>query len=82
VAVSWPGEPVELYTGECSGMIVRRPRGEKGFGYDPVFLFPQLGKTMAELPLDEKNRISHRSAAVRKALKSLKRRAAATGYPE
>jgi len=47
------------------GVIIRHPRGENGFGYDPLFLVPDLGRTIAELPAGEKNRISHRGKAVR-----------------
>ena len=67
VAVSWPDRPTELYSGACEGRIVRRGRGENGFGYDPVFYIPELGKTMAELTPAQKNRISHRSGAAKKA---------------
>jgi|TARA_B100001971_G_scaffold87939_1_gene81226 XTP/dITP diphosphohydrolase len=52
-------------------MIVRQARGDSGFGYDPVFYVPMLGKTMAELTSEEKNRISHRSVAARKASEAL-----------
>ena len=74
IAIAWPREPVELFTGECQGRIIRDPRGANGFGYDPVFLLPELGMTMAELSAAEKNRVSHRSAAARKAVASLKSR--------
>jgi len=50
--------------GEWHGEIVLEPRGSGGFGYDPYFLLPGLGRTAAELPLDEKNRISHRALAL------------------
>ncbi|MFH1575239.1 MAG: RdgB/HAM1 family non-canonical purine NTP pyrophosphatase [Acidobacteriota bacterium] len=50
--------------GECRGVIAVEPRGSNGFGYDPVFLVPELGKTFAELAQEEKNRISHRARAV------------------
>jgi XTP/dITP diphosphohydrolase len=55
-----------LYTAEgiVRGLIIDRPRGSHGFGYDPVFLLPELGLTMAELPTERKNRISHRARAV------------------
>ena len=54
----------EWYTeGECTGRIISSPRGQRGFGYDPVFLFPDLGRTMAELLPEEKHRISHRARA-------------------
>ena len=49
--------------GECAGRIIDTPRGSGGFGYDPVFLIPELGRTMAELTPEEKNRISHRARA-------------------
>ncbi|HXU03653.1 MAG TPA: RdgB/HAM1 family non-canonical purine NTP pyrophosphatase [Polyangia bacterium] len=52
-------------SGDCAGEILLHPRGDLGFGYDPLFLLPALGRTMAELPLDEKNRLSHRAAAFR-----------------
>ena len=75
IAVAWPDEPLELFTGECKGRIVREPRGSNGFGYDPIFLLPDVGKTMAELTSEDKNRISHRSAAARKAVAALKQKA-------
>jgi XTP/dITP diphosphohydrolase len=49
--------------GECRGLVSEHPRGSNGFGYDPIFLFPELGRTYAELTEDEKNRYSHRSNA-------------------
>ncbi|MBM4033834.1 MAG: RdgB/HAM1 family non-canonical purine NTP pyrophosphatase [Planctomycetes bacterium] len=48
----------------CPGRIIRAPRGHDGFGYDPVFLYPELGLTFAELPMEAKNRVSHRGRAV------------------
>jgi XTP/dITP diphosphohydrolase len=50
-------------SGSCEGQILPVPRGEGGFGYDPLFLLPGLGRTMAELSVEEKNRLSHRAAA-------------------
>jgi len=84
IAIAWPvrqtqgklSEPAELYTGECYGRIISQPRGLNGFGYDPAFLFPALGRTMAELSTEEKNRVSHRSIAARKAAAALRQRAA------
>ena len=52
-------------------MIQYEPRGEEGFGYDPIFYLPSYGLTMAQLPLEEKNRISHRANAAGKAVKAL-----------
>jgi len=51
--------------GAVEGVILEEPRGDGGFGYDPLFLVPSLGRTMAELPLDVKNGLSHRGAAFR-----------------
>jgi XTP/dITP diphosphohydrolase len=73
VALARPGRPVRLYSGECPGRIVANPRGDNGFGYDPIFLLPEMGVTMAELPPAEKDRISHRGIAARKALEDLRR---------
>ncbi len=57
-----------LFEGACEGKITTEKRGEKGFGYDPVFLPEEYQKTFAELSSDEKNRISHRGRAVQKFL--------------
>ncbi len=61
-----------IYKGEgcLCGRITTEPVGKNGFGYDPVFLVPSLGKTLAELSSEEKNRIGHRGIAVRDALKN------------
>lgn len=50
--------------GTCEGIILGQPRGSNGFGYDPLFYIPDLGKTLAEIELAEKNRISHRAQAI------------------
>ena len=52
--------------GVCPGRISTEPRGDNGFGYDPIFYFSALQRTMAELPPEVKNRISHRAAAIRR----------------
>jgi len=52
--------------GSCEGHIAPAPRGDQGFGYDPIFYLPEFQKTMAELPLKTKNRISHRARALEK----------------
>jgi len=57
-----------LFHGRLPGRIIAEKRGANGFGYDPVFLVPEYGKTLAELSLDIKNRISHRAQALRKAI--------------
>ncbi len=64
--VSNDDEPV-LCNGECTGIIAFEPQGDNGFGYDPIFWLPEFGKTMAELPLEKKNEISHRGKAARQA---------------
>jgi XTP/dITP diphosphohydrolase len=55
---------LHIFEGYCEGEIIPVERGSGGFGYDPIFLLPELGKTMAELSLEEKNRLSHRARAV------------------
>ena len=50
--------------GECPGILARGPTGDGGFGYDPIFYLPELGKTMAQLTPEEKNKISHRAKAL------------------
>ena len=55
------------FEGIVEGTIVVQPRGTGGFGYDPIFYFPEYHKTMAELPMDVKNKISHRARAAEKA---------------
>jgi XTP/dITP diphosphohydrolase len=63
-----------IATGAWHGEIALTPRGSGGFGYDPVFLDPRLGKTSAELSAAEKNRASHRGAALRRMIESLQKR--------
>ena len=72
IAIAEPGRPTLLYQGSCEGRIVSEPRGDNGFGYDPVFLFPNIGLTMAELSTERKNGVSHRAEAARKAARSLR----------
>lgn len=67
IAIANPGGRAELCYGECQGMIAFEAKGENGFGYDPIFFLPEIGKTMAELPLEMKNQISHRARASQKA---------------
>ncbi|MFQ5664454.1 MAG: RdgB/HAM1 family non-canonical purine NTP pyrophosphatase [Terriglobia bacterium] len=70
--------PLAIISDSCAGRILEAPRGHRGFGYDPLFFFPPLGKTMAELPLAEKNQHSHRGKAFRKLLAYLRDRAPAS----
>jgi XTP/dITP diphosphohydrolase len=67
IAIVNPGRKASLFRGECRGMITKAPRGEHGHGYDPVFYVPELQKTMAELTMEEKNKLSHRARAAEKA---------------
>jgi XTP/dITP diphosphohydrolase len=71
IALAWPDGRVEYFCGRCDGLIVAEPRGTEGFGYDPIFYFPELARTMAELPEEVKNRISHRARAAEKARERL-----------
>ncbi|MCH9037359.1 MAG: XTP/dITP diphosphatase [Chloroflexi bacterium] len=68
VAIAIPSGEVELCRASCEGIIGLEPSGASGFGYDPVFYLPQLGKTMAQLDMEGKNRISHRARAVRQSV--------------
>lgn len=75
IAIAEPGGAVETRSGECAGLIALSPAGETGFGYDPVFYIPELGRTMAQLTMEEKNRVSHRGRAGRQARRLLADRA-------
>lgn len=72
IAIATPGGEVDLCHGECRGLIALEPKGGEGFGYDPVFFLPELGKTMAELPPEVKNRLSHRGQAAQMAINVLR----------
>jgi XTP/dITP diphosphohydrolase len=63
-AFAVPGKKTVVVEAACKGAIVAAPRGTQGFGYDPLFLIPALGRTMAELTPSEKNSISHRALAL------------------
>jgi XTP/dITP diphosphohydrolase len=73
VAISTPAGELYYTEGICPGEIIDQERGQNGFGYDPVFLLPELGLTMAELSMSEKNRLSHRARAVQAALPLLEK---------
>jgi len=73
IAIATPDGGVTFCRGECRGTIVREPRGELGFGYDPAFFIPELGRTVAELPPGVKNRVSHRGRAAAEARRVLLR---------
>ena len=78
IAISEPGRAITLHHGSCDGQIVSEPRGDNGFGYDPIFLLPDIGLTMADLSDERKNMVSHRAEAARKAARSLRDRVSHT----
>jgi XTP/dITP diphosphohydrolase len=73
IAIAIPERDVHIVEGNCYGEIIPKERGTGGFGYDPIFLLPGLNKTMAELEMEEKNRLSHRAKAVINAIPVLER---------
>ena len=75
IAIATSEGEIEVCRGECQGLIALEPRGKNGFGYDPVFFLPEFDKTMAELPLHIKNRISHRGKAAHDAYRILEQMA-------
>jgi XTP/dITP diphosphohydrolase len=68
IALAWPDGRCTTVEGQVDGLIIDQERGTNGFGYDPLFLVPEYGKTMAELPAEIKNRISHRGRALHQLL--------------
>lgn len=68
IALAWPDGRCQTFSGRVDGLIIDAPRGTRGFGYDPLFLVPEYGKTMAELSPEIKNRISHRAKALQQVL--------------
>ncbi len=64
ISIAVPSGPALTYEGRCEGEITLEPRGASGFGYDPVFYYPEYNKTFAELDGEEKNRVSHRGKAL------------------
>jgi XTP/dITP diphosphohydrolase len=79
IAVAVPDGDVHLSEGFCEGEIIPEERGTGGFGYDPIFLLSELGKSMAELSMEEKNRLSHRARAVMNAKQILDQLFKSTG---
>lgn len=73
IAIAIPDQGIHITNGECEGEIIPEERGTGGFGYDPIFFIPEVGKTMAELGLNEKNRLSHRAKAITNAKPILNR---------
>lgn len=73
VAIATPDGKLRFAEGDCYGEIIPEERGSGGFGYDPIFLIPAPGQTMAELDMDKKNRLSHRALAVTNAIEILRK---------
>ena len=73
IAIAVSENDVQVVDGDCYGEIIPEERGTGGFGYDPIFFLPELGKTMAEFDMEEKNRLSHRARAVMNAIPLLKK---------
>ncbi len=68
VVICFPNGEYRSFEGVCNGEIIPEERGNNGFGYDPIFLIPEINQTMAELSMEQKNRISHRARAIQAAL--------------
>jgi XTP/dITP diphosphohydrolase len=64
ISIAVPSGPALTYEGRCEGEITTSPKGDSGFGYDPVFYYPEYGKTFAEISSEDKNRVSHRGKAL------------------
>ena len=64
ISVAVPTGAALTYEGRCEGLITEEPMGENGFGYDPIFYYPPLQKTFAQLSREEKGRVSHRGEAL------------------
>ena len=64
IAIAVPRGPALIYEGRCEGVLTHEPKGENGFGYDPLFYYPPLKRTFAQLSTEEKNRVSHRGKAL------------------
>lgn len=71
MALAYEGQVRGMWKGVCSGSITRKPQGNEGFGYDPIFFCPETGRTFAEMSAAEKNRVSHRGRALNAAIADL-----------
>ena len=72
IAVVFPDGEEKTFFGKCDGRILEERRGANGFGYDPIFFVPEYNMSMAEIPMEDKNKISHRSRAISEMMKGLK----------
>jgi XTP/dITP diphosphohydrolase len=64
ISIAVPSGAALTYEGRCEGLIAEAPAGENGFGYDPLFYYPSLNRTFAQLSVEEKNQVSHRGKAM------------------
>jgi XTP/dITP diphosphohydrolase len=64
LSLATPGGPALTWEGRCNGTITTERQGESGFGYDPIFFYEELGKTFAQIPMEEKSKVSHRGKAM------------------
>ena len=64
ISIAVPTGAALTYEGRCEGVLTREPEGNNGFGYDPLFFFPELNKTFAQLSMEEKAKVSHRGKAL------------------
>lgn len=74
IACAYPDGTVDTAIGKIEGKLAHEPKGENGFGYDPIFFLPERGCTTGELEPEEKNKISHRGIAIRKMVDILKKK--------
>lgn len=81
VACAWPDGRTAVWRGECPGVLLREPRGQGGFGYDPIFYLPEYGQTFAEMDQQLKNKISHRARAMEQCAAGLAERMKAASGP-
>lgn len=65
ISIAVPTGAALTYEGECKGVITEKPAGDNGFGYDPLFFYPEFNKTFAQLTIEEKGRVSHRGKALK-----------------
>lgn len=72
IAIAKPNKLIKVVKGECSGLIAMKPKGKSGFGYDPIFYYPPLNKTFAQLQPRQKNKVSHRAMAMKELRKIFK----------
>jgi XTP/dITP diphosphohydrolase len=73
LSLAVPAGPALTYEASCEGVILDAPRGDRGFGYDPLFLYPPLGKTFAEMSMEQKLSVSHRGLALRELIKEFEK---------